>query len=64
MNRLAQIETVLGERLIRMDVLRLEIDALRYSADQDRWQQTVAMLAVGLLIGAAIGCVLVTRATQ
>jgi hypothetical protein len=29
--------------------------------EKDRWQQTVAMLAVGLLLGAVIGCTLVTR---
>jgi hypothetical protein len=61
---LAQIETVLGEQLIRADVLRLEIEALRYSAEQDRWQQFVAAIAVGLLIGAVIGCVVVTRAAR
>jgi hypothetical protein len=33
---LAQIETVLGDQLIRADVLRIEIEALRYSADRDR----------------------------
>lgn len=59
---LAQVETVLGEQLIRADVLRNEIDTLRYSAEKERWQQTLAMFVVALLIGAVIGCVLVTRA--
>jgi len=61
---LAQIETVLGEQLIRADVLRLEIEALRYSAEKDRWQQVAAAIAVGLLIGAVVGCRLVLLAAR
>lgn len=58
-SHLAQVEEVLGQQLIRADVLRLEIDALRYRAEQDRWHQFAAAIAVGLLIGAVIGCRLV-----
>lgn len=58
---LAQIETVLGEQLIRADVLRLEIEALRYAAEQERWHQLAAAIAVGLLLGAVLGCFLVTH---
>ena len=58
---LARVEASLGNQLIRAEILRGEIETLRAVADQDRWQQTVAMLAVGLLLGAVIGCTLVTR---
>jgi len=58
---LARVEASLGNQLIRAEILRGEIEALRHEADSDRWQQTVAMLAVGLLLGAVIGCTLVTR---
>jgi hypothetical protein len=58
---LARVEASLGSQLIRAEILRGEIEALRHEADSDRWQQTAAMLAVGLLLGAVIGCTLVTR---
>jgi hypothetical protein len=62
---LARIEASLGSKLIRAEILGIEIQALRQHAEEsrekDRWQQTVAMLAVGLLLGAVIGCTLVTR---
>jgi hypothetical protein len=58
---LAQIEQVLGEQLIRADVLRLEIEALRYSAEKDRWQQTLAIFAIAALVGAVVGCWIVTH---
>jgi hypothetical protein len=58
---LARVEASLGNQLIRAEILRSEIESLRAVADQDRWQQTVAMLTVGLLLGAVIGCTLVTR---
>jgi len=58
---LARVERSLGHKLIHAEILRGEIEALRREADSDRWQQTVAMVAVGLLLGAVIGCTLVTR---
>lgn len=61
---LGQIQAVLGAQLIRGELLRIEIEALRHEADQDRWQQFVAMMAVGLLVGAVVGCAIVTRSAR
>jgi len=58
---LGEIETTIGRKLIEADVLRMQIQALQYSADHDRVHQFYAMLAVGLLLGACIGCAIVSR---
>ncbi len=54
---LGQVETVLGQHLIRMEVLRIQIETLRHTVDRERWQERLAALAVFALIGAVIGCV-------
>jgi hypothetical protein len=61
---LGQVEAVLGRELVRLEVMRIEIEALRYSAEQDRWHERLAALAVFALMGAVIGCVLVTHAVR
>ena len=63
-NPLAQIEAVLGEKLLEADCERVTIEALRYSAEEDLWQQFVAALVVGFLIGGIIGCVIVTHVAR
>jgi hypothetical protein len=64
LSSLGQIEAVLGKHLVRLELLRIEIEALRYSAEQDLWQERLAALAVFALMGAVIGCVLVTHAVR
>jgi hypothetical protein len=58
---LSQIETVLAEKLLEADCERVTIEALRYSAEADRWQERFAALAVFALVGAVIGFVIVTH---
>lgn len=58
---LAQVELTLGETLIKADCELHHMMSVRFEADRDRWHQTAAMLAIGLLLGAVIGCVTVTR---
>jgi len=55
---LGQVQVVLGEKLLEADCERVSMDATRYLADRDRWQQFGFMNAFGLLIGAVIGCVM------
>lgn len=59
---LGQVETVLGQHLIRIEVLRIQIETLRHTAERERWQERLAALAVFALVGAVIGCVVVTGA--
>ena len=53
----AKIAALLGERLIRADHLRMQIAILEREADRQRWQQFLAMMACGLLIGLGIGII-------
>jgi len=59
---LGQVETVLGQHLIRIEVLRIQIETLRHTAERERWQERLAALAVFALIGAVIGCAAVASA--
>ena len=59
---LGQVETVLGQHLIRIEVLRIQIETLRHTAERERWQERLAALAVFALVGAVIGCVTVFSA--
>lgn len=58
---LGAIETTIGRKLIEADVVRMQIEALQYSATSDRFGQFIAMVMTGLLIGACIGCAIVSR---
>jgi hypothetical protein len=58
---LAQVLGALGEKLVEADVRRLEIEALRWDVERERWQERVAALVVFALIGAIVGLVAVTH---
>lgn len=64
MSQLAQVQMLLGERLIEMDMLRMEIQALRYVAQRERWQERFAALAVFALVGAVVGLLGVTHGVR
>jgi len=62
--QLAEIEKLLGEKLIAADALQHEITATLWEADREFWQRFVASIAIGLLIGSIIGLRLVVFAAR
>jgi len=63
LSSLAQVETALGDHLIRAEVVRIQIETLRHEAEREGWHLLAAMVAVGLLIGAVVGCMTVAHLT-
>jgi len=61
---LGQVEAILGQQLIRAEVMRIEIDTLKQKAERETWQQRWAALAIFALVGAILGCVAVVKAAQ
>ena len=59
---LAQVQLVLGEKLLEADCERVSIDVTRHTRDMDMWQERFTALAVFALIGLVIGCVIISHA--
>ena len=57
----AQLIGAIGDKLLALDQLRVSIDVDRFEADRDRLQQTFALFAFAVLIGAAIGFAAITH---
>jgi len=61
MDILTQIATKLGELMIEAESLLMDIRVLQFNAGRDWASQFVAMSACGVLVGTAVGWMLIVH---